>query len=178
MTTFSHLWQYLAKFVLKWKHVLHKSFKENKNRNFMFNSCFSKIVPFMRYVEIYDGASGATTDVTIWRIWLACWINKVTCTHAHADAHSPKHKHAHMRSHTQVCIICQRACMHQKKLVVPWKWLIFKVGTFRRENNAYKYCTKSWYQNSVYIIYNCMDIYNIKFSIKTYFKYPYFDAVE
>ena len=30
----------------------------------------------------YGRARGATNDVTIWRIRVACWISKTTCTHA------------------------------------------------------------------------------------------------
>ena len=32
---------------------------------------------------------GAKNDVTIWRIRVACWISKATCTYAHEHAHSP-----------------------------------------------------------------------------------------
>jgi hypothetical protein len=40
----------------------------------------------------YGGARGTTNDITIWLIWVACWISKATCTHAYA--HTPGHKHA------------------------------------------------------------------------------------
>jgi hypothetical protein len=33
-------------------------------------------------------------DVTIWRISVACWISKATCTYAHAHAHAPVYPHA------------------------------------------------------------------------------------
>jgi hypothetical protein len=39
-----------------------------------------------------------TIDVTIWRIRVACWISKATCTYAHA--HAPECTHA--RSHTLI----------------------------------------------------------------------------
>ena len=32
-------------------------------------------------------------DVTIWRIRVACWIIKATCTNAHAHAHVPGYSH-------------------------------------------------------------------------------------
>ena len=48
-------------------------------------------------VEKYGGARGATNDVTIWRIRVACWISKATCTHA------PEHTHARVYTHTQIC---------------------------------------------------------------------------
>jgi hypothetical protein len=47
MKTFSHLWQYLAKFFLEEK-FLDKSYRENQNTRFMFNKFYQKIVPFMR----------------------------------------------------------------------------------------------------------------------------------
>jgi hypothetical protein len=41
MKTFSHLWQYLAKFFLGWD-VLDKICRENQNTHFMFNNFFSE----------------------------------------------------------------------------------------------------------------------------------------
>jgi hypothetical protein len=35
-------------------------------------------------VEKCSGDRGATNDVTIWRIRVACWISKAICTQAHA----------------------------------------------------------------------------------------------
>ena len=47
-------------------------------------------------VENYGGAWWATNDVTIWRIRVACWISKATCTHAHAHAHALAHTHKYV----------------------------------------------------------------------------------
>ena len=47
---------------------------------------------------------GATNDVTIWRIRVACWISKATCTYAHAHAHAPGY-HMHARTHGLVILI-------------------------------------------------------------------------
>jgi hypothetical protein len=46
-------------------------------------------------VEKYGGDWGVTNDVTIWRMRVACWISKATCTYAHANAsgHARTHKH-------------------------------------------------------------------------------------
>jgi hypothetical protein len=44
---------------------------------------------------------GATNDVKIWRIRVACWISKAICTYAHAHAHAPGHALTH--THTQIC---------------------------------------------------------------------------
>jgi hypothetical protein len=62
---------------------------------------FSKIVLFMRYVEKYCGARGAKNEVTIWRLRVACWISKATCTQAHAHAHEPGQTHVSVSAHTQ-----------------------------------------------------------------------------
>jgi hypothetical protein len=56
-------------------------------------------------VEICSAATAATNDVTIWRIRVACWISKATCTHSHARAHVIWYMHisksarAHARTH-------------------------------------------------------------------------------
>jgi hypothetical protein len=46
-----------------------------------------------------SGDRGATNDVTIWRIRVACWISKAICTCAHAHAHALGYPHA--RTHAQ-----------------------------------------------------------------------------
>ena len=43
-------------------------------------------------VEKYCKDRGATNDVTIRRIRVACWISKATCTYAHSN--TPVHTHA------------------------------------------------------------------------------------
>ena len=45
------------------------------------------------------GDRGATNDVTIWHIRIACWFSKVICTYAHAHAHAPGYQHARTRKH-------------------------------------------------------------------------------
>jgi hypothetical protein len=61
----------------------------------MFNNVFPKSAPFMRYVEKYGGATGSTNDVTIWRIYVACWVSKVTSTYTPAHTHVLRYSHAH-----------------------------------------------------------------------------------
>ena len=51
------------------------------------------------------GARGATNDVTIWRIRVACWISKATCTHTHAHTHAPVHTHERAHEYTHTCVI-------------------------------------------------------------------------
>ena len=42
--------------------------------------------------------TGATNDITIWRIRLACWISEATRVHAHARVHAPRHPLARTRA--------------------------------------------------------------------------------
>jgi hypothetical protein len=52
--------------------------------------------------EKFGRARGTTNDVTIWRIRLACWIDKTTCTIALAQTQARVHAHAHTHTHTQI----------------------------------------------------------------------------
>ena len=55
---------------------------EKIERHFMVNSSFfSKIVPFMRYVEKYVTARQATDDNIIMDMRFACWTTKAIDTH-------------------------------------------------------------------------------------------------
>ena len=83
--------------LLTLRNVLDKSCRKNQNTHFMFNNFFPKVAPFMKNVEKFGGARGATNDVTRWRIRVACWISKATrthaLTHAYAHPHAPRHTH-------------------------------------------------------------------------------------
>ena len=76
------------------KTVSNKTCTENQNTHFMPTDFFRKSCR-LRDVEKCGEARGATNDVTIRRIRVACWISKATRTHAHAHAHA----------HTQICNI-------------------------------------------------------------------------
>ena len=83
----------------------------------MFNNFLPKIAPFMRYVEKCIWDRGATNDVTIWRIRVACWISKAMCTYAHANAQAPGYPHAR---HAQACThtpVCNTYCFSTAKMV-------------------------------------------------------------
>ena len=49
--------------------------------------------------------TGATNDVKIWHIRVACWISKAMCTYAHAYVHAPGYpdagRNARASTHTQ-----------------------------------------------------------------------------
>ena len=96
--TFSHLWQYISEFFLKWEKFLENSCREKENINFMFNNFFFENSAV--YVEKYCRARGVINYVTIWRIRFACWISKATCKHAHTHAHALRHTQDSARAHT------------------------------------------------------------------------------
>ena len=70
----------------------------------MFNNVFSqKSHHFLDNVEKCSADRGATNDVTIWRIRVACRISKAICTYAQADAHAlgyPTHARTRNHAHT------------------------------------------------------------------------------
>ena len=70
------------------RNVLDKSCRENQNTHFMINSIFRKSCRLRDNVEKYGGERGATNDITIWRIQVACWISKATCICPHDRAHA------------------------------------------------------------------------------------------
>ena len=98
--TFSYLWQYLAKLFLKWI-MFYKNVVDKIKTHILISITFYwKSHRLWDNVEKYDGDRGATNDFTIWRIRVACWISKATCTYAHAHAHAAGHEHARAHTHT------------------------------------------------------------------------------
>ena len=90
------------------RNVLDESCRKNQSTHFMFSYFFRKSTVYN--VEKYSGERGATNDVTIWRIRVACWISKAIYTYAHAHAHAPGHPHArnartHEHAHTDLYVI-------------------------------------------------------------------------
>jgi hypothetical protein len=107
------------------RNVLDKSCRESENTHRLFsNFFFRKSHRLWNNVEKYSGDRGATNDLTIWRIRVACWISKATCTYAHAHAHAPGYSHA--RTHAQACAhrpICNTYCVSTATMV-SWTRLI------------------------------------------------------
>jgi hypothetical protein len=85
---------------------LDKSRSENQNTHFIFNNLISDNRAVYDNFKIFGGAREATSNVTMWRIRVACWISKAIRTHAHAHAHAHGHKHsrARARAHTQMYV--------------------------------------------------------------------------
>jgi hypothetical protein len=88
MKTFSHLWQYLVKFFLKWEMFRNKSVEKIKTHILCSVTFFRQSCPLWVNVENSGGAREATNDVTIWRVRVACWTSKA------------------IRTHTEICNTC------------------------------------------------------------------------
>ena len=97
---------------------------------------FPKIEPLWDNVEKYSGDRGATNNVTIWRIGVACWTSNATCTYAHAHAHAPGYTHAstHACTHRPVSntyrfftatMICERASVFRYMYTAPLVYFWF-----------------------------------------------------
>jgi hypothetical protein len=67
----------------------------------MFSNFFFFLKSYRLWDDVgnYGVARGATKYVTTWRIRIACWISKTTCTHEHA------HTRLGTRTHIQICNI-------------------------------------------------------------------------
>ena len=100
MTTFRHFWRYVAKFFLQWEMFQTNVVEKIKTHILYSATSFQKSHHFWDNVEKYGGDSGATNDVTIWRIRVECWISKATRTYENAHAHAPGHPHARTHAHT------------------------------------------------------------------------------
>jgi hypothetical protein len=96
MQTFSHLWQYFAKLLLV-RNFLEKVVEKIKTHILCSITFFRKLCCLWDNVEKCGGAREATNDDTIWRLRVACWISKGTCTHTPTRLGT--------RTHTQICNI-------------------------------------------------------------------------
>ena len=107
------------------------------NRQILCSIIFwKKSCPLWDNVEKYSGVRGAINDVTTWRMRVACWISKATCTHAHAQAHARR-----IYARIQICniyclstatIIRERAsvlrCTYFACLVFSKEWVLLPSG--------------------------------------------------
>jgi hypothetical protein len=103
MKTFSYLWQYLAEFFLKMRNVLDEVVEKIKTHILCSITFLRKSCCLWDNVEKCGGARGATNDVTLWHIPVACWISKATRTRMDAPGH--KHERAHAHRHKYVMVI-------------------------------------------------------------------------
>jgi hypothetical protein len=67
---------------------------------------------FLKNLVIYEimpksslEPEGVTNDVTIWRMRVACWISKATCTQAHTHAYESGKTHARKHAHIEKYVI-------------------------------------------------------------------------
>jgi hypothetical protein len=99
MKTFRHFLWYLAKLLLEWEMFYKTVVQRIKTHILCSITYFRKSHRLWDIVEKLGRKRGATNDVTIWSIRIACWISKATCTYAHAHAHA--HPCPNARTHTQ-----------------------------------------------------------------------------
>jgi hypothetical protein len=104
MKTFSHLRQYLAEFFLEWETFQRNTVEKIKIHILRSITFFQKWCRLWEDDRKHGGAGETTRDFTIWRIRVASWISKATCTHAHAHAHALGHPQA--RTHRKIFNIC------------------------------------------------------------------------
>ena len=76
----THLWSYLAQFVLEWE-MFQIKFVEKIDSHFMFNKLLFEDRAVWDNVETYCRA-GQVTQKTVWRIRIACWVTTATNTHS------------------------------------------------------------------------------------------------
>jgi hypothetical protein len=90
---------------------------------------FRKLHRLWDHSEKRGGVRGAKNDVTIWRIRVACWISKATCTYVHAHAHASEYPHAQVRAHTHaltkqwvILIAFPRQVIRERALILRYAY--------------------------------------------------------
>ena len=78
----------ISRRILKMKNVLDKIVEKIKTHISYSLTFLRKSCRLWDNVEKCGGARETTNDVTIWRIRVACWMSKATCTHTHAHVHT------------------------------------------------------------------------------------------
>ena len=90
------------------RHVLDKFVLKIKTHVLCWIIFFRKSRGLRDDVEKCGGARGATDDVTIWRIRVACWVSKATCTHSHRQivilTAFPWHNDSWTRLNVALCV--------------------------------------------------------------------------
>ena len=104
----------------------------------VLNKCFIEIkihicsaISFRHSHRLWDNFEkcgehwGTTNEVTMWRMRVACWINKATYTYANAHTHAPGYPHAHrsIKNTYDVStakIIRERASMLRYRYIAPF----------------------------------------------------------
>jgi hypothetical protein len=114
MKTFSHLWQYLVKFLWERK-MLWKTVDEKIETNSLcWIFFFFQKSPFMRQCRRMV-EPGATYDVTTWDTRLVWWISKATRAHVPGHAHTykfviiiafPRQQYSRMRLNVTLHVHC------------------------------------------------------------------------
>ena len=117
-----HFWRCLTKFFLEWEMFYTKVVEKIKTHILFSVTFFRKLHYLWDNAGKCSGGRAATNDVTIWRIHVACWITKTTCTYSHAHAHAPGN--AHTCTHASTCIPVINAYRFSTATMVSWTRLI------------------------------------------------------
>ena len=171
MKTFLRVWR-LAKFFVEWEMFSTKVVEKIKTHILCRVTFFPrKSCRLWDNVEKYDGARGATNDVTIWRIWVACWISKATCTLACTLP----------RTHTEYVIfmILERASVFRYTHIACLVWVfdIVKPKTFVWRVkpllwNSCRHVMKSSWEGSHCVCLNMAALSHVSTSIQTPVTWP------
>jgi hypothetical protein len=82
------------------RNVLDNICRRNQTHILYRKTFFRKLHRLWDNVEKCGGDWGATNDVTIWRICVACWKSKATCTYAYVHAHALGYPDARTQART------------------------------------------------------------------------------
>jgi hypothetical protein len=80
---------------------------------------------------------GATNDVTIRRIRVACWISKAICTYAHAHVHAfgcpdaHTHNYAHTGQYVMTIAFPQQQWFHERASVLRYTYIACLVTIYK-----------------------------------------------
>jgi hypothetical protein len=118
--TFRHFWIYLDKFFLEWE-MFQTIVVEKIKTHILYSITFSrKSHRLSDNVGKYSEDRGATNDVTIWRIRVACSISKAICTYPHAHAQVLTCTHAQACTHRPI----RNTYRFSTATVISWTRLI------------------------------------------------------
>ena len=123
MKTFSHLWQYVAKFFSEWEFFSAKVVEKIKTHILCSVTCSRKSYRLWDSIEKCGGDRGATNDITTWRIRVACWKNKAIC--ASGYSHACTHRH---RPVSNTCCFSTATMIRERASVLRYTYIACVVG--------------------------------------------------
>jgi hypothetical protein len=117
-------------------------------------------------LEKYGGHRVATNDITTWRIRVACWISKATCTYAHWPAHAPGYPHTSTRTHAkteqyiifiafprQLGFMNALHCYVTRTLAVLFPYLVQRYVLISEKSSLQCLCITCFVNNVIFLFY-------------------------